>query len=59
MALPQPCRDPRDNKFLALALCRSADALVTGDDDLLTLNPYRAIPILTPKQYCDEQVRQN
>jgi predicted nucleic acid-binding protein len=33
--------------------------LVTSDDDLLTLNPYQGIPILTPKQYCDEQVRQN
>lgn len=59
MALPQPCRDPRDNKFLALALYCSADALVSSDDDLLTLNPYQGIPILTPKQYCDEQVRQN
>lgn len=59
MALPQPCRDPRDNKFLALALYCSADALVSSDDDLLTLNPYQGILILTPKQYCDEQVRQN
>lgn len=59
MALPQPCRDPRDSKFLALALYCSADALVSSDDDLLTLNPYQGIPILTPKQYCDEQVRQN
>jgi putative PIN family toxin of toxin-antitoxin system len=54
MALPQPCRDLRDNKFLALALYCSADALVSSDDDLLTLNPYQGIPILTPKQYCDE-----
>ncbi|MBZ0091724.1 MAG: putative toxin-antitoxin system toxin component, PIN family [Sulfuricellaceae bacterium] len=58
-ALPQPCRDPRDNKFLALALSCSADVLVSSDDDLLTLNPYRGIPILTPKEYCGEQVRQN
>lgn len=59
MALPQPCRDPRDNKFLALALYCLADVLVSSDDDLLILNSYRGIPILTPKQYCDEQVRQN
>lgn len=59
MALSQPCRDPLDNKFLALALYCSVDALVSSDDDLLTLNPYQGIPILTPKQYGDEQVRQN
>ncbi|BAN35253.1 hypothetical protein SCD_n01430 [Sulfuricella denitrificans skB26] len=53
-ALPQPCRDPRDNKFLALVLYCSADVLVSSDDDLLTLNPYQGIPILTPKQYCDD-----
>lgn len=58
-ALPQSCRDPRDNKFLALALYCSVDVLVSSDDDLLTLNPYRGIHILTPKQYCDEQVSQN
>lgn len=50
-ALPQACRDPRDNKFLALALHCSADVLVTSDDDLLALNPWQSIPILTPAQF--------
>ncbi|MEK6664288.1 MAG: putative toxin-antitoxin system toxin component, PIN family [Pseudomonadota bacterium] len=50
-ALPQACRDPRDNKFLALALHCSADALVSSDDDLLVLNPYQGIPIWTPKEF--------
>ena len=50
-ALPQACRDPRDNKFLALALYCSADALVSSDDDLLVLNPYQGIPIWTPKEF--------
>jgi len=31
------CRDPKDNKFLELAVCGDADVLVTGDDDLLLL----------------------
>lgn len=50
-ALDVPCRDPRDNKFLALALVCSADVLVSSDDDLLTLNPYGDVLILTPKAY--------
>lgn len=51
MALPQACRDPRDNKFLALAAHCSADVLVSSDDDLLALNPWQGIPILTPAQF--------
>jgi len=51
IALQEPCRDPRDNKFLALALACSAAWLVSSDQDLLTLNPYRRIPVLTPKEF--------
>ena len=47
------CRDPQDNKFLALALACQADMLVSSDADLLTLNPYRNIPVVTPKAFCD------
>ena len=50
-ALPLSCRDPRDNKFLALALNCSADVLISSDDDLLILNSYQGIPILTRKEY--------
>lgn len=49
--LPLSCRDPRDNKFLALILACSADVLISSDDDLLTLNPYQGIPIMTPKEF--------
>ncbi len=49
--LTPPCRDPRDNKFLALALVASAAAIVSSDDDLLILHPWRGIPILTPAQF--------
>ena len=47
------CRDPRDDKVLELALNGEANAIVTGDADLLALNPYRGIPILTPARYLD------
>lgn len=42
------CRDPFDRPFLELARAASADALVTGDKDLLDLAPAFPIPILTP-----------
>lgn len=45
------CRDPKDNKFLELALHIQADVLVTSDDDLLTLNPWRGIAILNPADF--------
>ena len=45
------CRDPRDNKFLELAVSGRADCLISGDQDRLALNPYRGIPVLTPKEF--------
>jgi uncharacterized protein len=45
------CRDARDDKFLELAVSGSADCIVTGDTDLLTLNPFRGIPIVTAAQF--------
>lgn len=50
-ALDPPCRDPRDNKFLALARVSNADVIVSSDDDLLSLNPYGNILVLTPNAY--------
>ena len=46
-ALPQ-CRDPHDAKFIRLAYAAKADAIVTGDKDLLVLVRESRIPILTP-----------
>ena len=40
------CRDPKDNKFLELAICANASCIITGDKDLLVLHPFRGIPIL-------------
>lgn len=45
------CRDPKDNKFLELALDGEADAIVTGDQDLLILHPWRGIDIVTPTDF--------
>ena len=42
------CRDPKDNKFLALALVCEAGATISSDKDLLAMNPWRSIPVLTP-----------
>ena len=44
-------RDPKDDKFLEAAVNGRADVIVTGDGDLLMLNPYRGIAILTPAAY--------
>jgi putative PIN family toxin of toxin-antitoxin system len=49
------CRDPKDNPFLALVLACSADVLVSSDADLLVLNPWRGVPILTPVAYLRAQ----
>jgi putative PIN family toxin of toxin-antitoxin system len=48
------CRDPQDDKFLDVAVHGSADALVTGDADLLALHPFHGVPILTPSHFLEE-----
>ena len=50
------CRDPRDDKFLDLAVNGEADLIVTGDDDLLVLQSFRGIPVITPARYLKRQV---
>ena len=45
------CRDLKDNKFLELAVEAKAQCVITGDKDLLVLNPFRGIPILTPADF--------
>jgi len=45
------CRDPKDDKFLEVALNGKADMIVTGDADLLALHPWRDIPILSPADF--------
>ena len=40
------CRDPKDNKFLDLALYAKADILVSSDIHLLEMHPFRGVHIL-------------
>lgn len=42
------CRDPDDDRILELAVSGHASFIVTGDDDLLVLSPFRNIEIVTP-----------
>lgn len=45
------CRDAKDNKFLELAVSGRASYIITGDDDLLVLHPFRNIVIITPAEF--------
>jgi len=47
------CRDPKDDKFLELAIDGHADIIITGDKDLLALHPFHGIPIITPTAYLE------
>jgi putative PIN family toxin of toxin-antitoxin system len=49
------CRDPKDNKFLELAVSGEASAIISGDEDLLALHPFRDIPIFTPRDFLEHQ----
>ena len=48
------CRDAKDDIVLQTAVAAGADVIVTGDGDLLTLNPFRNIRILPPKKFIEE-----
>jgi uncharacterized protein len=45
------CRDAKDNKYLALAVEGQAQCIITGDQDLLVLNPFREIAIITVQEF--------
>jgi putative PIN family toxin of toxin-antitoxin system len=49
--LVRACRDPNDDKFLELAVSGGARLIVTGDADLLVLDPFQGIDILSPADY--------
>jgi len=50
-AVQPPCRNTTENKFLALVQVCQADVLVSSDDDLLVLNPWRGVPVLRPAEF--------
>jgi putative PIN family toxin of toxin-antitoxin system len=47
------CRDSKDNCYLELALAANATAIVSGDEDLLVLHPWRRIQVLRPVEFLD------
>ncbi len=47
------CRDAKDNKFLELAVAGQAEYIVSGDEDLLVLDPFRGIRIVTPAEFLE------
>jgi putative PIN family toxin of toxin-antitoxin system len=48
------CRDPKDNKFLEVAVSGNATCLISGDADLLTLDPFGNIKIITPQTFISQ-----
>ena len=50
---PPICRDPKDEKFLTLASFTKPNCIISGDKDLLALDPFQEISILTPNQFLD------
>jgi uncharacterized protein len=48
------CRDPKDNKFLELAVSGCATCIISGDADLLVLHPFRSIPVMTPNKFVSQ-----
>ena len=51
----QASRDPKDDKFLEVAINGSADFILTGDTDLLELHPFHEIPIYSPSQFLEQK----
>lgn len=47
------------NKFLELAISESAECIITGDQDLLVLHPFREIPILTANEFLSSYDKEN
>ena len=47
------CRDSTDDQYLELALSGKADCIITNDADLLVLNPFENIPIISPREFLE------
>ena len=53
----QLCRDPKDDKFIDLALNGEASHLITGDNDLLVLQSIQNISVINPRTFWDEIIK--
>ena len=50
----QVCRDPKDDMVLETAVNGQATTIITGDQDLLVLHPFRQIAVLSPRAFLDQ-----
>jgi predicted nucleic acid-binding protein len=50
IALPHELRDPKDLLVLAAAVAGRADAIVTGDEDLVSMKSFEGIPIMKARE---------
>lgn len=53
------CRDPKDDKFLSLAVAGDARIIISSDQDLLSMGQYQGIPIITPRSFVDLSADRN
>jgi putative PIN family toxin of toxin-antitoxin system len=45
------CPDPKDDKFLSVAVCGKADCIIAGDRHLLNMVSFRGIPVYRPAEF--------
>src|SRR5690625_6729270 len=53
------CRDPKDNKFLELAVAAGVSCLISGDKDILELHPFRGIAIVNAVEFLSMEDRKS
>ncbi|MBI5559932.1 MAG: putative toxin-antitoxin system toxin component, PIN family [Deltaproteobacteria bacterium] len=51
------CRDPDDDNVLSAALAVEADCIISGDGDLLTLQKFRGIRIISPSGFWEFEAK--
>jgi predicted nucleic acid-binding protein len=59
VAITEPiieCRDPNDDMFLEVAVNGKASHIVTGDADLLIMNPFRGVAMVNPNDFIADLV---
>ena len=55
----QICRDPDDDAILGTAVAGNADCIVTGDSDLLVLERFRDVDIISPSEFAGYEVQRS
>lgn len=50
----EACRDPDDNRFLEVLVAGDGDVLISGDADLLELNPFEGRAVVSPREFLEE-----